>query len=82
MASRYDKRLDKLENIIATAGALPKSARGPYLIWRDPDSTEEDMTRAETRIKKRLVGKHGTSAGARFFSVGWDTKSQKENAQS
>ena len=79
MASRYDKRLDKLEEKLGEAGQLPVSLRGPYPIWRDPDSTDDDIKLAEEKIKERLVAGYGTCSGARFFSLGWGTKSEQDN---
>ena len=77
MASRYDKRLDKLEEKLGEAGQLPVELRGPYPIWRDPASTDADVEHAEIQIKERLVKKYGTSQGAQTYSVGW-TKSEQD----
>ena len=78
MAHKFDSRITKLEEQISKAGQLPKSARGPFLIWRDADSTDADVERAEEKIKKRLVAGYGTCSGARFFSLGWGTKSEQD----
>ena len=79
MGTKYDGRIDKLEQKISKVGQLPASLRGPYPIWRDPDSTDDDIKLAEEKIKERLLAGYGTCSGARFFSLGWGTKSEWDN---
>jgi len=73
MATKYDGRIDKLEQKISKAGQLPKSACGPFPIWREADSTDEDIRQAKERKKKSLLEQFGTWKGAEFVVLSWGT---------
>ena len=62
MSTRYDKRVDQLEEQMTQAGKLPPHARGPYIQWDDEDFSE---------IKAELLKKYGTHEGANFFTYCW-----------
>ena len=71
MASRYDKRLDKLEEKLGAAGQLPKDKRGPYFGWGD------DAEASFKPIRERLMAEFGTTTGAQFLRLSWGTPEAK-----
>ena len=78
MSTRYDKRIDQLEEQMGEAGKLPPSARGPFIVWPDP-GVKADFT----DIKAELMRKYGTTEGAEFVAISWgkatDEKALKNN---
>jgi hypothetical protein len=65
MSTKYDKRLEELEEKMNAAKKLPADVRGPYVGWGDEGERQIDT------IKKRLLETYGTIDGAEFTVVGW-----------
>ena len=66
MSTKFDSRLDKLEEKIVAFGQLPASARGPYLGWGECEERFDE-------IKKELTARYGTWDGADFICLRWGT---------
>ena len=66
MATKYDGRIDKLEERMAAAGKLPLSQRGPHIRWGRPGE-EADFS----EIEADLLARFGTTEGAIFRTICW-----------
>ena len=73
MASRYDKRIQHLEEKLGEAGKVPVGHRGPFIGWAG-----ECEERFE-EVKKDLLKRFGTIAGAEFLRISWGTPEAKNN---
>ena len=62
MSTRYDKRIDQLEEKMTAEGQLPKNAKGPYIQWNNDDFSD---------IEAKLIKTYGTANGAQFLSIRW-----------
>ena len=67
MSTKFDSRLDKLEEKLTAAGQLPKEARGPHIRWWDIGAEKPDFA----EIKADLLERFGTINGADFTVIGW-----------
>ena len=68
MSTKFDSRLDKLEEKITAAGQLPASAKGPHIRWWGIGAEKPDFA----NIKADLLKRYGTYEGAEFICIGWD----------
>ena len=67
MSTKFDSRLDKLEEKLTAAGQLPASAKGPYVRWWDIGAEKPDFA----KTKAALLERYGTYEGAEFHTITW-----------
>jgi len=73
MTTKWDGRIDKLEEKLGAAGQLPQDKRGPFIGWGD------DAEASFKPIRERLMAEFGTIAGAEFLRISWGTPEAKNN---
>ena len=66
MTTKWDGRIDKIEEKMGEVGKLPLSARGPFIAWPDP-GVKADFS----GIENELMRKYGTIEGAECFAIRW-----------
>jgi|APSaa5957512622_1039677.scaffolds.fasta_scaffold65998_3 hypothetical protein len=66
MSTKWDGRIDKIEEKINAKKGVPPEARGPHILWPEP-GVKADFS----EIKADLMEKYGTTEGAEFISISW-----------
>ena len=67
MTTKWDGRIDKIEEEINAKKGVPPEARGPHIVWLESSGDEPDFS----EIKADLMEKYGTTEGAKFISISW-----------
>jgi hypothetical protein len=75
MSTKYDKRLEELEEKMNAAKKLPADVRGPYVGWG------KEGEKKIKSIKKHLLETYGTIEGAEFYQMGWLNEFEQDNAK-